>query len=126
MLTRPDRSPRRLPVADLPPCQECGACCVDLYGDGTVADLQPEDEQRLGPRRLQLYTVQSGGRWPDTPHHATSTRVDALGNTVCRALRGSVGRSCSCRIYEDRPTLCRSFERGSRACLSSRREVLGL
>lgn len=104
----------------LPPCTSCGACCVDWYGDGTVADLDRGDEKRLGARRLKLYTINTGGPWPDEAHRATSTRTDALGSEVCRALRGTVGRRCSCRVYDDRPKLCRAYKRGSAACLGAR------
>jgi Fe-S-cluster containining protein len=39
---------------------------------------------------------------------------------ACAFLRGTPGERVSCRIYETRPAICRAFEPGSRACLSSR------
>jgi Fe-S-cluster containining protein len=40
----------------------------------------------------------------------------------CAALRGTLGRSVECSIYEDRPEVCRLMEPGSDRCLAARRE----
>ena len=40
----------------------------------------------------------------------------------CSALRGELGRSVECSVYEDRPAVCRRFEAGSEGCLKSRAE----
>lgn len=106
-------------VDPLPPCTSCGACCSTVYDDWTVADIQPQDAERLGPRRLKLYAVDTGR---DEPSWATQA-VERDGRIVCRALRGTVGRRVSCRVYDDRPDVCRAFPRGSKGCLSARREA---
>jgi len=101
---------------ELPPCRACGACCSTEYNDGTVADMEEADVKRLGPRRLKVYCLSAGGTWPDEPHWATANKINRQGMIVCQALRGSVGKQCSCAIYDDRPKVCRTFKRGSRAC----------
>lgn len=115
---------KRLKTADkLPPCRECGACCAATYDDGYVADLDLDgvDEERMGPDRLRRMTVVVG-YGTETTHRATKAKENRQGHIVCQALRGTVGGICSCAIYRYRPTVCREFPRGSRACLEARRE----
>ena len=38
----------------------------------------------------------------------------------CIFLDGTVGKSCSCRIYENRPQVCRTYERDEVICNSLR------
>lgn len=42
------------------------------------------------------------------------------GRRRCVALQGEVGKPCGCRIYPDRPSLCREFEAGSPECRQAR------
>lgn len=106
----------------LPPCQECGACCVVEYDDGYYADLDEKDEKRMGAARLKRMTVQIGhAYYGEEPHRATATKTNRQGHVVCKALRGSVGSRCSCGIYAFRPKVCRKFSRGSKGCLGARR-----
>jgi hypothetical protein len=92
----------------LPECTDCGACCREAYGavevggrDRFVA-LHPE----LLLRRDDRYEVRrAGGR--------------------CAALEGgrARGEPYACAVYDDRPSTCREFERGSVNCLEARRRV---
>lgn len=113
---------RRLKTAGLPPCRACGACCASGVDDGYIADLDEKDEKRMGRERLKRMTVELGS-WHE-PHYATKSKENHQGLIVCQALRGSVGGRCSCSIYTVRPTVCREFARGSRACLEARREFV--
>jgi Fe-S-cluster containining protein len=38
----------------------------------------------------------------------------------CKALKGEVGVSCSCAIYDRRPKVCAQFEPNSEGCLEAR------
>ena len=103
---------------ELPPCQECGACCVTYleygdkaFGSGGFVRLQKGDLERL-PEKYQLKVVKD-----------SEPGVDRLGckgtpetGYRCVAFQGQVNKKCSCAAYEGRPTLCRTFERGSQAC----------
>jgi Fe-S-cluster containining protein len=40
-------------------------------------------------------------------------------SNACIAFDGSAGDHCECAIYEERPAVCRDFQRGSRDCLDS-------
>jgi Fe-S-cluster containining protein len=44
------------------------------------------------------------------------------GNRCC-ALRGTVGQSVSCSIYQDRPRACQQFQPGSPLCLEARKAL---
>jgi len=77
------------------PCRPCGACCAHL-------------EVRFPDRECDL----NGGRVPGVltapwiPHHVAMRRTS---EDCCIALVGEVGRSTSCRIYDDRPSPCVEF-----------------
>jgi Fe-S-cluster containining protein len=119
---------RRLPTVKLPECRACGACCVDDYDYGIVADLNDEDEKRLGSRRMKWLAVDASTlkayRLPpalaglDGRAYATGSTL-RNGFIVCKALRGTVGRRCSCIVYEDRPEVCRDFKRGGPSCIEA-------
>ncbi len=80
------------------PCQTCGACCA------AFCVSFPETETDDLPGGL-------------VPIHLTHSRPGArramkgtLGsNPRCAALEGRVGGRVRCRIYENRPSVCRDF-----------------
>ena len=99
-------------------CLTCGACCYnpDENRREDFADwvpLEPRDallrRTRLA-RRLVVYND------ANVPH----LRLD--GDQRCVALRGKLGVSVSCSIYDLRPRACRRVEAGSDRCLQYRRE----
>lgn len=45
------------------------------------------------------------------------------GDLVCVALRGTIGGIVSCKIYDVRPDVCRTFARGGSECLWAREEA---
>lgn len=97
-------------------CQSCGACCgvfrVSFY-HGEVDDLPGG-------------WVPAGLVEAITPHLACM-RGTAAAPIRCIALRGAIGESVSCVIYEMRPSPCREFAplaavgSGDEACNDARR-----
>jgi Fe-S-cluster containining protein len=95
-------------------CLACGACCR-TGSDGRL--LVPEADivrwKRAG--REDLVTQLQPGHFGEM---AFATRADGscvhLGTTSC---------AHACRIYEDRGTTCRDFEKGGWQCLEFRRDA---
>lgn len=94
-------------------CQACGACCTHA---GDVAVYVQEDDV---PKHL---TRSVRGRMGFGSWEADEgTRVMArTACDTCTALRSNNGQF-SCRIYENRPAVCREFEAGSQECLAARK-----
>jgi len=91
------------PAADAGPCQSCGACCA--YA-AEWPRFTTEDEADIA--RLPVALVADDGcgmRWD---------------GDRCAALTGAVGRWTSCRVYEDRPDVCRACQPGDDACTMAR------
>lgn len=70
--------------------------------------------QRLG---LPVFVVLD---MPEERIALLGTKFRKDGRRCCVALQGDVGGRCGCRIYADRPALCREFEAGSPECLQAR------
>lgn len=82
------------------PCLDCGACCasfrvsfywqesLESFGDWTV----PIDKAEV----LDAFHLNMKG---------TNQK-----NPLCQCLKGIVGQSVSCEIYENRPSPCRNFQ----------------
>jgi uncharacterized protein len=105
------RAPAGLPSADLPACTACGACCfstlpeyVRVFG----CDFDRMDD------RAQAFTHFLGNR--------AYLRLDEGRCAALVIAVGPAGPSFVCSIYEMRPDVCRSLERGSGACRSDRHE----
>ena len=94
-------------------CRKCGACC-----EGLVVEVLPLDDV---PEHLTEPDVENGvqiavmreqcGKW--------------YGRGPCIALKGKIGKACSCSIYRRRPKVCRDFKPGSYECLAARSLVFG-
>lgn len=84
-----------------PQCLDCGACC---FGDSDeyVAVLG-DDYSRLGDAAEELVTV------------VGNKRFMTMKDRHCIALELRGGRFV-CSVYENRPAVCRTLERGSPAC----------
>jgi len=100
-----------------PPCNECGICCTTNleFGRGGYVQLTEADYARL-PEKYRLKVVLE-----------SDLNVDRLGikgtpetGYRCTALKGIPNHKTSCDIYEQRPTVCRTFERGSPDCRKER------
>lgn len=103
-------------MADSGHCQTCGACCAAY--------------------RVSFYCGETdefpGGFVPSgLTEQVTSVMACMRGTAAqpprCIALRGDIGQSVSCLIYEQRPSACREFAplaalgRGDDACNEARR-----
>jgi uncharacterized protein len=110
-LTVPGAGPRppALASADLPACTACGACCFSTLAE--YVRVFGCDFDRMDDR-ARAFTHFIGNR--------AYLRLD---EGHCAALVvGADGPSFVCSIYEMRPDVCRSLERGSGACRSDRHE----
>lgn len=96
-------------------CRKCGACCAPmeqasdthvLLGDGDLTSV-------AAVIRDSLTSFHGGARY-------MSTKRNDQGLKVCSALKGKIGDSCKCTIYEQRPLNCKIFEPGSDECLAAR------
>jgi Fe-S-cluster containining protein len=85
-------------------CQRCGACCA-YAADWPRFTLEDESAIRRIPAH---YVDEARGRM----------RSDG---GRCRALKGEIGGSTECAVYELRPDVCRACEPGDDACLMARR-----
>ena len=89
---------------EVPQCLDCGACC---------RSINPRLVELLG---RDLDTVPGAYIESDADgSHLRMIAEKACGGLVCSAL----GEKNACRIYAQRPFLCREFERGSPECLAA-------
>ncbi len=106
----PDESPacwRFEPAIELD-CQTCGACCREAYHAVEISSREPVN--KLHPERVVIQD---------------SRRKLLRNGNRCAALSGGhkPTESFACAIYQDRPSTCREFTRGSENCLDARRRV---
>lgn len=97
-------------------CRQCGACCVaDFWNNGKTEPFveltydEIESLTRLWRKRL-------------THFHLPIIQTD--NENRCQALRGTVGKRVSCRIYDRRPASCSEFEPGGETCRDARAAIL--
>jgi uncharacterized protein len=100
------RQPALGDQAELPACVACGACC--FFDDPRYILVFEEDETRLGGQ-ADLLT-----------HWVGSRRFMRIEDGHCAALRVEAHGAYVCSVYENRPRLCREFERGSLQCTRER------
>jgi len=90
-------------------------------GDAYVA-LDDSDVSRITQAQLPVIFQRQGGDAPEfLPKLGAKLSANAM--NVCVAFDGSAGATCSCRIYEGRPSACRQFEAGSHGCREARRRL---
>ncbi|MEM7198845.1 MAG: YkgJ family cysteine cluster protein [Planctomycetota bacterium] len=101
-MTTPDSS-----LAPAPACEACGACC---FGDGArYVRVTGDDHERLGA---------AAARWTHFLGHRCYMRME---RGRCAALGYDAQRGqWQCRVYADRPQVCRDLERGGPACDAER------
>jgi len=102
-------------------CQSCGLCCCHpmTKADGKAADdplLSYQDTKEI------TYSWWHGYEQTDTETGSWMRMKDGH----CIALKGEPGKSVTCGIYENRPSVCRQFEAGSEACLHLRGENINV
>ncbi|MBC7370314.1 MAG: YkgJ family cysteine cluster protein [Bdellovibrionaceae bacterium] len=88
------------------PCLACGACCA--FFQASFHWSETLSESFAVP---EIATVAAGGQ-------RLAMKGTELRDPHCGSLKGTVGKSVSCKIYENRPSCCRdfsaSYEKGKR------------
>lgn len=87
-------------------CAKCGACCFGLA-------------VHLNKREAQLFQANRKLRLLIKPQDDGFCMRRTVKESRCFALKGEPG-CCTCKVYDQRPRVCREFEPGSEACLRSR------
>lgn len=101
-------TPKDSPVPD---CLDCGVCCASvLCVQVSKTDSTPEEA---------FWEIKIKGKNREILVDKMMRRDSESG--FCVALEGELGKSISCRIYENRPELCRLFDAGSDKCHALRR-----
>ncbi len=115
-----DRCCYETPLADNLDCVTCGACC---FGQNNYVQVFADDVARLGPEQTATYVAEPvSSTLPSVGRPAEAERFMKMKGGHCSALRTPEPNQPRwlCAVYEDRPTLCRAFERGSASCLAAR------
>lgn len=99
-------------------CVTCGACCTNPdenreTGYAFYVEIGKRDRILRKPELVKKLVVQD----PDGIPHMR-LRADHR----CVALKGPLGSSVSCSIYEDRPACCRRVQPGDAECRKYRKE----
>ena len=99
-------------------CTRCGACChlPDAHralGQSDYVEVRPSDRLARDAKLVRRFVILNDAGEPHMRMHSSLR---------CSALRGTLGRSAECVIYDERPSGCRRFEAGSDRCRQYRRE----
>lgn len=97
-------------------CQSCGACCKahPSYEGKRYVSIYPQDAKRMTPEQRKLHVLEtSPGRFA----------MKLVENLRCSALSGKIGSCVSCQIYQERPDVCRGFEKDDDSCHFARMEA---
>lgn len=94
-------------------CQGCGACCAAFRVDFHPAELAGGTFAWAAGVPLDLSV-------PVTAAQVRMLGTDAV-SPRCAALRGEIGESVACSIYDARPSPCREFDIEHSACADARR-----
>jgi Fe-S-cluster containining protein len=93
-------------------CQACAACC---HGDEGWVHVDAADDARVdgSPALARLVVL--------TRHGGYVKRSLKMIDGACAGLEKIASDRWSCSVYVDRPSVCRTVERGSDACRAARR-----
>lgn len=97
--------------APIPDCETCGACCGAMVCVAVSLDDNVSSEH--------FWKITTQGKSSEITVDSYLRRDDET--LACANLEGNIGATVSCRIYETRPKMCRSFEAGSDKCHALRR-----
>lgn len=92
-------------------CTRCGACCFSE--SPRHVRVTGDDHERLGEE------AEAWVAWIGNEAYLRLAPFEGTAIRACAALRAEDGRFL-CRIYERRPTVCRTLERASGACRGER------
>lgn len=120
-----------------PDCTKCGVCCISLEDQTAFCDLSSADEARLGKKLSGHAEVSSlwclaVDRLRGAGHCGAAIKTKwkkvgagpLKGFSVCSCcfLDGSPLLDVRCRVYADRPEVCRrAFNPGDKGCVVCRR-----
>lgn len=99
------------PDAPIPDCVTCGACC----GAMLCVAVSPTDNTSA---EHYWNITTTGERGEITVDRYLRRNGETL---ACNNLGGAIGEEVGCKIYEQRPQMCRVFEAGSDKCRALRR-----
>jgi len=115
-------------------CRSCGACCKALpsYEGENYVRLYDIDIYRLSTdeRSKFIIAIPPGPPYVSAEEYVSEgkswSRRGAMKLTkdnACSALSGTIGKCVSCKIYDNRPDVCRRFEVGDHSCQFARSEA---
>ena len=84
---------------DFPECQECGACCAYFR-----ILFSPKENQQVIKLGSNIFLMKKDGR-------GVMNGTDNFNKGRCVALTGEINTFVSCSIYDNRPDVCRQFQR---------------
>lgn len=87
----------------LHPCQTCGACCASLRVAFHWREAESDPDDKADHSVPQEYTEELDG------NQRCMKGTNHKHKPSCIALKGDVGQSAHCIIYEKRPSPCRKF-----------------
>ncbi len=98
-------------------CRACGACCLSPFAEqADYARLTPAEREHFVRVGLPVVDRADDSCLGTKPHGTDGT-------LACVAFTGTVGGSCGCTVYEDRPRVCRTFEAGGLQCRIARHDA---
>lgn len=96
-------------------CVSCGACCIEA---GPIP-VRPDDAT---PRTRTCSVRDTVGFASWEADFGVRQMQRHLGGR-CKALKGEVGISCSCAVYDRRPRVCAAFAPNSEGCREARERM---
>lgn len=87
-------------AAPVHPCMTCGACCAFFRVEFYWREANREDTANAVPAHLVEDL---------TPQTRCMKGTSSKHNPKCVALKGRIGESVQCSIYENRSSVCRKF-----------------
>ena len=113
-------------------CRSCGACCKahPKYRGESYVKIFDQDMDRLTGEQRKSFTITlpvasseaAGYNYLENWTQRGAMRLIGE-DRICAALSGDIGGCVSCKIYETRPDVCRSFEKGGNLCHLAREEA---
>jgi Fe-S-cluster containining protein len=104
-------------------CKSCGACCISSNKADTYVYVGDGDVRRLRLAYTEKTVRRLVSKINDPFEIGVRTKTNVQGLVTCISLRGSVGKQCSCSIYDARPDACREFIPSEFACLAARKSA---
>lgn len=112
-------------------CQSCGACCKAHpdYEGRSYVKIYDQDFDRLTDEQREKYTAviplgsSEAAGYSYLDNWTQRGAMKLVEDKKCSALSGEIGSCVGCDIYDNRPKICRTFEKGSDSCYLAREEA---